>query len=247
MRIHDKANSTVWLAAHFHMSSLYTCKSPISSHVTGVALPTPGPATIQQAMIRVGIETFGIEHVKDKLFQHIIASHPLVRPPESIAISEQKLKLFKADDQGNIVDGFGYRQMVHAEGDMVIYVKTDVGVESDFTSLLRNIGYWGQTSSFAYCTKLHRQEPQPGCYAQPVEDASDVMRIGAYYTAYVTELHGGIATWEKIVDSRVDGRSHLGLRLYVWPLTVSEHRSSGQLLRFRSLVHSQMKGLKMQT
>jgi hypothetical protein len=70
-----------WLAAEYHLPSLYSCRVPMSSMNSALALPAPGPATVRLALIRTGIEVFGLEYVRDELFPQIRAMGIRIHPP----------------------------------------------------------------------------------------------------------------------------------------------------------------------
>jgi hypothetical protein len=72
----------IWLAADYHFPSTYSCRIPMSSMSSARVAPAPGPATVRLALIRRGIELFGIEGVRDELFPTIRALSVRVRPPE---------------------------------------------------------------------------------------------------------------------------------------------------------------------
>jgi hypothetical protein len=57
-----------WLAFEYHFPTTYSCRFPLSSSNSALISPAPGPATVRLALIRVGIEVFGRDVVRDKLF-----------------------------------------------------------------------------------------------------------------------------------------------------------------------------------
>src|SRR2546423_2086870 len=88
-----------WLAAEYHLPSLYSCKVPMSSMNSALVLPAPGPATVRLALIRTSIELFGLECVRDELFPQIRAMGTRIRPPEWVAMTAQVLHAYKVDEQ----------------------------------------------------------------------------------------------------------------------------------------------------
>ena len=228
-----------WIAASYHMPILYSCRSPISSPMTGVALPTPGPATIQLALVRVGVELFGVDYVRDRLFLHIISCHPVVQPSEWIAISDHFFKAFKADNKGYLVEAPSYRQMAHAEGEMIIYGEFPKAVAKDFRSVFSCIGYWGQSGSFSCCTKVEEHEPVLGSVMMPVDEVGIESRLETFFSAFTTELIPDRLSWEDLTANSTGLRSTLEQRLYVWPLRVSKHINSSILLEYCPLLHRQ--------
>lgn len=226
-------DTKVWISAHYHMPILYSYRSPVSSPMASLALPTPGPATVQLAMIRTGIELFGVDYVRTRLFEHILDCRPMIRPPDKIAFSAHVLKLVKGNEYG-----IGYRQMTHATGNMVVSVKVDADAAEDVVTLLRGIGYWGQTNSFAYCMGVSHEPPEACACMRPLKDGESSASHARYFTGFVTELARTSLNWEDIVGESEHSRATIRQRLYIWPLVACEHQSSAQVLRFCSLVQA---------
>lgn len=67
----------VWIAADYHFPSTYSCRIPMSSVSTALAMSTPGPATVRLALIRTGIKLFGLEMTRDELFPVVRDGKPL--------------------------------------------------------------------------------------------------------------------------------------------------------------------------
>ena len=233
------ADNSAWLAAQYHMPLLYSCRVPMTSPLSGRALPAPGPATIQLALLRVGIELFGLERSRNELLPVIIRDVPIVRPPDEIAISNQLVKAFKARDSGKVEEGMSYREYVHAKGNLTIYVSVPVHLIDLFTTLFKGVGYFGQTDSFATCVSVREANPEPGSYGQPLEKFKAVRPLGQYHTSFVTELRDERVSWAELnaADGDCNG-SALRIRLHVWPLTVCECSSAGSRLRYCSLLQA---------
>src|SRR5712692_5726403 len=94
-----EASSLTWLAADYHLPAAYSCRVPMSSITSALALPAPGPATVRLALIRVGIEVFGIEYVQSVLFPHICAMPIHIRPPERVAFTSHVLRAYKVEEK----------------------------------------------------------------------------------------------------------------------------------------------------
>jgi hypothetical protein len=159
-----------WLAAEYHFPATYSCRLPFSSSNSALVSPAPGPATVRLALIRVGIEIFGRDVVRDTLFPWIRAASVLIRPPERVALSGQVLRAYKVVEyKGHVFyqESVVYRQMAHAEGTMTVYLELPREERKMWDTLLRNIGYWGQTNSFATCLEVHEQLPLKNVCATP--------------------------------------------------------------------------------
>src|SRR5262249_36911405 len=131
-----------WLAAEYHFPATYSCRLPCSSMSSALVSPAPGPVTVRLALLRVGLEFFSREVVRDTLFPWIRAASIFVRPPERVALSEQVLRAYKADeDEGHVSFGESviYREMAHAEGTMTVYLELPLEEHETGKILLRNI------------------------------------------------------------------------------------------------------------
>jgi len=161
-----------WLAADYHLPATYSCRPPLSSANSALISPAPGPATVRLALIRASLELFGRDVVRDSLFPWIRAARVLIRPPERVAISGQVLRAYKADeDKGRVAIGESviYREVAHAEGVMTVYLEISLEERNTWETLLRNIGYWGQASSFATCLEVSECAPETNECAQPLQ------------------------------------------------------------------------------
>jgi len=70
-----KGVSLGWFAADYHFPATYSCRLPFSSSNSALVSPAPGPATVRLALIRVGLELFGRDVVRDSLFPWIRAAN----------------------------------------------------------------------------------------------------------------------------------------------------------------------------
>ena len=226
-----------WLAAQYHMPALYSIRVPMTSPLGGRALPAPGPATIQLALLRVGIELFGLDFARDELLPMIRVCRPLVRPPAFVAVSDQLIHAFKADESGHIEEGPAYRAFAHCRGTLTVFMSVPSRSTDVFSDLFNGVGYWGQANSFAVCGDISEAEPEPGSYAQRLESIRSGQAIGRYFTSFVTELRDESVTWKELCPQRGGGTSSpLRIQLYVWPLIMCEHSSTDQLLQYCSLL-----------
>jgi hypothetical protein len=163
----------VWLAADYHLPYTYSCRMPMTSMSSGLALPAPGPATVRLAFIRTRIELYGIDYTRDELFPAVRSAGVQIRPPERVAISTQLIRGLKAN-AGNDKGGAGreesilYREVAHAQGSMTVYIEVPADRAKVFGEVLKLIGYWGQTSSFAGCTAVRDAAPLASECAAPI-------------------------------------------------------------------------------
>ena len=226
-----------WLAAAYHFPATYSCRLPFSSSNSALVSPAPGPATVRLALIRVGIEIFGRDVVRDTLFPWIRVASILIRPPERVAISGQVLRAYKAvENKGRVSYGESvvYRQMAHAEGTMTVYLELPCQERKMWETLLWNIGYWGQASSFATCMEVYERAPLKNECAQPLEGLSEQSIIRPFFSCIHTEFRDVHVTWQEVVpfDSShsVTTQNPLKLELYVWPLRVVRQDGQNALL-----------------
>lgn len=230
-------SDTAWISGEYHIPLHYSCRIPMTSPYSGRALPAPGPATVQLALIRVGVELYGLDYVRNTLLPAITASTPLIRPPDAIAMTNHSLKVFKTSATGISEEGIAYREHAHACGKLTIYLCVPQRLFDTFGNLLKGIGYFGQTNSFVTCMGVRNTTPEPGSYAQPLETMRTGVPIGQYFTSFVTELRDSAVTWAELnAVSGEERSSALRVKLYVWPLTTCEHAGAGRRLLFCSLL-----------
>lgn len=216
-----------WLAAEYHLPATYSCRLPFSSPHSALVSPAPGPATVRLALVRSGLELFGRDAVRDSLFPWLRAASVLIRPPERIALSEQVLRAYKADtNHGHVSFGESvvYRQMAHAHGAMTLYLQVPLPEQKTWETLLSNIGYWGQASSFATCLQVNERAPEPTECAQPLQSLGEQSLLRPYFCCVHSEFRDARVAWEEVVPfddpHRRSGRSPLKMEVYAWPLQV---------------------------
>lgn len=223
--------------ASYHMPATYSIRVPMTSPYCGKALPTPGPATVQLAMIRAAIELYGLDAMSHDLLPHFIAASPKVQPPDQVAISNQLQRAYKADDSGKLIECAAYREYCHCEGPIRVFVLTPPRLVDVFATLLTQVGYWGQRSSFACCTEVIEAEPRPGWCATKISTLCDEKKLQHYFAAFATEIEDSNVKWTDLVPrDRSGAKSCLRPQLYVWPLVECEQRGAGRLMRFCSLL-----------
>src|SRR5260370_14035923 len=157
--------SQVWLAADYHFPSTYSCRIPMSSMSSAPVMPAPGPATVRLALIRTGIECFGLDAVRDELFPILRSAPVRVRPPERVAISHHARHGYRwSSDKAKrrtAQESIIVREMAHAGGPMTIFLQVPEDFEQRLRVVLQTIGYWGQSSSLASCLGVTNTSPVP--------------------------------------------------------------------------------------
>ena len=229
----EMSQDRTWLRASYHMPSTYSIRVPVASPFCAKALPTPGPATVQLALIRSAIELYGLETTCNELFPHVIACEPKVQPPDSVAITSQLVHMYKADDYGRLREAVGYREFCHCDGLIRIFVRVQNNLVRAFTEALQMIGYWGRCDSLASCVEVNCVQPEVGNCIQRFDKLPERTRTRPHFSAFVSEFIRNDIRWTEIVPSG-QGRAKppTSSQLYVWPLTVSKPDWAAQVLRF---------------
>lgn len=239
------AQNFVWLAADYHLPTTYSCRVPMSSEQSALAMPAPGPATIRLALVRTGIELFGLDYVRDELFPIIRAAELRVKPPKRVAISFQLVQAYKAgtnraNSNEERRESLSYREICHAEGSMTIYMKVPLAYEDAFQEVLQAVGYWGQANSLACCLSISRDTPRMGDYAIPLKALSTPRPVQPFFACIVSDFRDATVKWSEIMPTVLDPSgtdpSYLRLELYLWPMTLSEQHSRSKMLVYRSLI-----------
>ncbi len=227
--------SRVWIAADYHFPSTYSCRIPMSSANNALVMPAPGPATVRLALMRVGIEIFGGEITREELFPLLRSAAVRIRPPERVAISQQVIRGYKWSEgkhkRETIQESIIVRETAHAAGPMTIFLQIPETAEQRMRILLRTIGYWGQSSSFASCMAISRALPQPGECAIPLNLLDDTVPLRPFFSCLVTEFRSNQVLWDEIVPG--SGRpktSALRLDHYLWPMIMDYRHATAKLL-----------------
>ena len=225
----------VWLAADYHFPSTYSCRIPMSSMNSAPVMPAPGPATVRLALIKAGIERFGLEVVRDQLFPVLRSVAVRIRPPERVAISQQVLRAYKwSEDKRRrtiIQESIIVREMAHACGPMTIFLQVPEDFEQWLHVMLLSVGYWGQTSSLTTCMGVRRTPPVPGECATTLALLDEAVALRPYFSCLATEFLSDQLSWYDIVPDEGTQRSEaLRLAIYVWPMITDYHHGTNKLL-----------------
>jgi hypothetical protein len=234
--------ASIWLAADYHFPVTYSCRVPMSSANSALAMPAPGPGTVRLALIRTGIELFGIDYTRDELFPIIRAAPIRIKPPEQVTIFTQTLRGYKGGSgkpgtSDRLDESPIYREFAHATGAMTAYLEIPVAYENSFRELLAAIGYWGQASSLTYCTVISEATPPDDESAIPFEALGAAYPAQRRFSCFVSEFRDAQVKWEEVVPGLCSGKvGAIDIELYIWPMVIYEQRNGGTLLVRRSLL-----------
>lgn len=221
----------VWLSAEYALPVLYSCRAPGSGINTALALPAPGPATVRLALIKVGIELFGLEFTQERLFPEIRDARVAIRPPERIAISFHNIHIYKpASKSGQPPDEtIAIREFAQTSGTLTIYMRVNMQAAELMTQILSGIGYWGQTNSFATCLKVRRASPIDGEVAVTADQCRTTHPLR--YLCFVTEFRDHSVEWAEVMSEHGPFPGNfLRQQVFVWPLVIRKQRGGGRLL-----------------
>jgi hypothetical protein len=225
------------LAADYHFPSTYSCRIPMSSMSSAPVMPAPGPATVRLALIRMGIECFGLDAVREELFPVLSSAPVRVRPPERVAISQQVLRGYKwSEDKAKrrtIQESIIVREMAHASGPMTVFLQVPEDFEQRLRVVLQAIGYWGQSSSLASCLGVTNSSPGADESALPLAQLDGTFPLQPYFSCLATEFRSDRLSWYDIVLDDVQRTEALRLEVYVWPM-ITEYRHGAQKLLVRT-------------
>ena len=227
-----ETEDSVWLQADYHLPSTYSCRVPMSSITSALASPAPGPATVRLALIRTGIEMFGLDYVQAKLFPHIRALPLHIRPPERVALTPQVVRAYKVEDKTQeIVEAPVSREMAHAEGNLSLYLHVPHALQEPFRQILGMIGYWGQASSLAWCSDLQNGMPLTEECVKPLRQFKSSAPVQPFFASILSEFRDPQVSWNEVMPL-LGGRVANPLRLdvYVWPLIEQMQHGSGKVL-----------------
>lgn len=234
----EQQSSRVWIAADYHFPSTYSCRIPMSSANCASVMPAPGPATVRLALIRVGIELFGVDSVRQELFPILRSATVRIRPPERVAISQQQIRGYKWSEarhkRETIQESVIVREMAHAAGPMTVFLQIPQDAGHRMHRLLQAVPYWGQSSSLTSCLGVMRTAPLLEECALPLDLLDDTAPLRPYFTCPVTEFHSNQLSWEDIAPGgKMPTFSALRCDIYVWPM-VTEYRHGTQKLLVRA-------------
>jgi hypothetical protein len=228
-----------WLRADYHLPALYSCRVPLTSNTSARALPAPGPATVRLALIRTGIEVFGLSSVESILFPLIRALPLHIRPPERVALSPQLLRAYKVEKNTQAISEAPIsREMAHAEDSLSIYLQVPITMQDDFRQLLQMIGYWGQASSLAWCTCIEKSLPPLEECATPLHLLKSPIPLRPFFSSILSEFRDTALSWNEIMPLVGNASPNpLRMDIYVWPMVQVLQHGGGMLLQRQSFSH----------
>ncbi len=231
----QREGSLMWIAADYHFPSTYSCRIPMSSMTSASVMPAPGPATVRLALIRTGIELFGLEMGREELFPMLRAMTVRVRPPARVAISQHTLRAYKwsgSHQKGETLqESITTREMAHASGPMTVYLQVPVSFERNIRPLLQAVGYWGQSSSLTSCLSITQTPPLPGECAAPLVSLDPSLPLQPFFSCLATEFSSRQLLWYDILpeEGRRKGKA-LQLAIYVRPMIIDYRHGTQKLL-----------------
>jgi hypothetical protein len=226
--------SGIWLTADYRFGSVFSYRMPMSSITAARVLPTPGPATVRLALVRVGFELFGEETTRELLFPTIRAMAVRIQPPEQVAISWQTIRGYKATSKRDAVilnEAPTEREMAHTAGILRIAVNVPPHQEDLFRAALAEIGFWGQASGLAWCAQVVQEVPDPARCIMPLRQVQRTQQVGTLFTGLATEFRDNSVEWEEVMPELMEKQSQaIKPEVYVWPLCIREQCSTGMIL-----------------
>ncbi|NWJ94205.1 MAG: hypothetical protein HXX20_00315 [Chloroflexi bacterium] len=226
----------IWLSAEYNFAAMYSCRIPLTSIGSATVMPAPGPATVRLALIRTGIELFGIDYVRDKLFATIRSTKIYIRPPERIAISNQLIRAYKYNagrlgEEDSIQETITYREFVHPMGTMFIYLQIPDVLETDLNQILKAIGYWGQSNSLAYCLNIRQTDPEPNECAIPLRSFKLNGSVRNFFSCVTSEFRDEKVEWDEVMPFlQATKPDAVRVEIYVWPMVIYQQHSNGKIL-----------------
>jgi hypothetical protein len=225
----------IWLAADYHFPGTYSCRIPMTSISSTRAMPAPSPATVRLALVRTGIELFGIDFVQEIMFPIIRSTEMAICPPERVAFSSQRIRIYKAgmdsrQETVQLTDSIAYREFAHAVGSMTVYIKVSKRYDSIFQQLLLGIGYWGQASSLAHCIDIRYNAPKIELCALPLHRIKNMVSVRKFITCITSEFRDQNVLWNDITQPQPRHIGPLKIELYIWPMICIQDQSNSRLL-----------------
>src|SRR5207247_307660 len=178
---------------------------------------------------------FGLETMRQEVFPTVRAMPIRIRPPERVALSQHRLRAYKweMDKQRKrevIQESVILREMAQADGPLEVYLQIPVQEEQCYRALLLMIGYWGQTSSFAFCAGITHAEPKQEECAIPLRELNLQTPLGHFFSCLVSEFRHDALAWEDIMPTlQTEKGQALLLEVYVWPLRLVRSDGRGRL------------------
>jgi hypothetical protein len=222
---------SLWLAAHYHFPGTYSLRIPLSSANAAQVLPAPGPGTVRLALIRTGVELFGLRATRNDLFPSLRAIQMRIRPPARIAMTPQRLHAHKWSSKQPLPQrSLVTREMAQTSDLLTIYLQIPTQEEQDYRRLLQSVGYWGQSDSLTTCIGISQQRPLPGEYMMPLAALSPTSPVQSFFLCLTSEFRHSHLSWEEVVVATpAKHEPFLRLDLSLWPL-LKQHRGENKLL-----------------
>lgn len=233
----------LWLAADYHFPGIYSLRIPLSSANNAQVMPAPGPGTVRLALIRTGVELFGLRATRDDLFPSLCTIQVRIRPPAQIAITPQRLHAHKWSSKQNTPQlSLMTREMAQTSDIMTIYLHIPVPEEQNYRRLLQTVGYWGQSDSLTTCISVSERSPVAGEYMMPLSALSSTSAVQPFFLCLASEFRHAHLSWEEVVVATPAKREpFVRLDLSLWPL-LKQQRGESKLLTWCPLPADEVHG-----
>jgi hypothetical protein len=217
----------IWLAAHYHFPTTYSCRVPLSSASSTLASPGPRPGTVRLALIRAGCEVFGRHIVQEELFLSIRVAQIRIRPPARVAFSQQVMSGYKARHgvytAKSLAPSLQFRQVAQAQGALTVYIRVPETSVEYFRELLVAIGYWGQTDSLTMCLAVEEAVPDQRECAIPLRLVHGDTPLGTYFICVLADFRSQTIFWDEVVEGmHANEEDPLMREVYLWPMSLVE-------------------------
>jgi hypothetical protein len=128
--------------------------------------------------------------------------------------------------------------MAHAEGSLSIYLQVPIPMQDDFCQLLQMIDYWGQASSFAWCTCIEKSPPPLDECVTPLRLLKNPVPLHPFFSSILSEFRDKTLSWNEIMPLVGNTSPNpLLMDISVWPLVQVKQHGSGMLLLRQPFSH----------
>ncbi|MEO6891415.1 MAG: hypothetical protein ABI456_17895 [Ktedonobacteraceae bacterium] len=212
----------LWLAADYHFPGTYSLRIPLSSVNNTRVMPAPGPGTVRLALIRTGVELFGLRATREDLFPSLCAIQIRVRPPAQIAMTPQRLHGYKWSRKQHTPHlSLITRDMAQTSAIMTIYLHIPAHEEQMYRMLLHTVGYWGQSDSLTTCVAISERSPLPGECMMPLAALPPTSSVQPFFLCLASEFRHAHLSWEEVVVATpAKQEPFVRLDLSLWPLLI---------------------------
>jgi hypothetical protein len=121
--------------------------------------------------------------------------------------------------------------MAHTAGILRIAVNVPPHQEDLFRAALAEIGFWGQASGLAWCTRITNDAPDAALCIRPIRLMHGTQQVGSLFSGLATEFRSSTVEWKEMIPELSEQQScAIKPEVYVWPLRVCEQHNAGLML-----------------